>query len=303
MKKLIASVFFLNLLFLHIYPQQVTDIDGNTYNTVVINNQTWLKENLNVSRYRNGDSITRINDDNQWQNNTSEAYTVFDNNDDNCKIYGKLYNWHAVVDPRLICPEDWHVPSDAEWTILVNYLGGSSLAGGKMKEAGYEHWQSPNTGADNSSGFTALPAGIRAFNSDFYQLGELTGWWSSTEYDIENAWIRDVFFDSSTLNHSLGKLVGFSCRCIKDETSNNTSIEKKLFEIYPNPSSKLISINGNYSKNIHFVITNNMGVICFSDNLNEGHNFDISFLPESIYFIHFISENRIINSEKLIVIR
>ena len=139
----------------------VSDVDGNVYQTVTICNQTWTKSNLNVSKYRNGDFIPQVTDPTAWANLTTGAWCYYNDDPANGAVYGKLYNWHAVNDPRGLAPQGWHIPSDIELTTLTNCLGGESIAGGQMKESGFAHWLSPNTDATNSSGFTGLPGGSR----------------------------------------------------------------------------------------------------------------------------------------------
>jgi uncharacterized protein (TIGR02145 family) len=138
---------------------QVTDIEGNIYKTVLIDNQEWIAENLNVEHYCNGDIIPQIQDENQWKLLTTGAWCYQENNPENGKSFGKLYNWYAVNDPRGLAPKGWHIPSDADYTKLTSYLGGEEVAGGKLKATTL--WESPNTGASNESGFTAFPGGIR----------------------------------------------------------------------------------------------------------------------------------------------
>jgi len=296
--------FYLYIIFLFLFKntisQTISDIDGNTYNTVIIGNQTWMKENLKTSRYLNGDTIKYISNTNQWQNNTGAAYTIYNNDFTNDSIYGKLYTWYAVTDPRGVCPEGWKIPSDEDWTILTDFLGGSNIAGGKMKEAGNNHWQAPNTGADNNSGFTALPAGMRAFNGDFYHLGELTGWWSSTEYDQYYAWMRDVFYDSQVLNRSLGKLVGFSCRCIKDFNSSYTKLNNVPPLIYPNPAKNILYINTNLILSIK--ISSISGNIELNYSNISKNTIDINYLSNGYYFAIITLKDNSVIIQKLIII-
>jgi uncharacterized protein (TIGR02145 family) len=137
----------------------VTDIDGNIYHTVTIGTQVWMVENLKTTKYRNGDPIPNVTG-NAWAALTTGAYCWYNNDAATYKAtYGALYNWYAVADSRNIAPTGWHVPTDAEWTTLTTFLGGESVAGGKLKETGTNHWTSPNTGATNETGFTALPGG------------------------------------------------------------------------------------------------------------------------------------------------
>jgi len=196
----------------------VTDIDGNVYTTVVIGTRTWMVENLKVTRYRNGDAISNVTDNTAWAGLTTGAYCWYNNNIANKTPYGALYNWFAVNDPRNIAPAGWHVPSDAEWTTLITYLGGESVAGGKMKEAGTTHWLSPNTDADNSSGFAALPGGYRfGYDGTFDYLGIVGGYWSSTQNGAFGAWYRSLYYDNASAYRSDdGKQLGLSVRCVRD---------------------------------------------------------------------------------------
>lgn len=195
----------------------VTDIDGNVYQTVTIGTQEWMAENLKVKHYSNGDSIPHVTDDATWSVLTSGAYCNYDNDEGNVATYGRLYNWYAVEDSRKIAPEGWHVPRDEEWQTLVDYLGGEAVAGGKMKEAGYEHWVDPNTGATNESGFTALPGGYRDYDGTFYGMGDYASFWSSTELGSYDAWLRGLGYGNARVSR-LGnyKHYGFSVRCVRD---------------------------------------------------------------------------------------
>jgi uncharacterized protein (TIGR02145 family) len=192
----------------------VTDIDGNVYQTVSIGTQCWMKENLKVSKYRNGDPIPTNLDNTSWQSTTSGAYAIYNNDAANNTTYGKLYNWYAVADSRNLCPTGWHVPTDAEWTTLENYLGGRPVAGGKLKSTS-NLWATPNTGATNESGFSGLPGGGRDLNGTYDNIGNFGFWWSST--GIGTSWFR-------VLSYNLGgsdgwgeyEWVGFSVRCLRD---------------------------------------------------------------------------------------
>jgi uncharacterized protein (TIGR02145 family) len=188
---------------------------GEEFKTVKIGNQVWMAENLNVDHYRNGDPIPEVKDDNQWSKLNSGAWCYYDNEVANGKIYGKLYNWYAVNDARGLCPVGWHVPSDAQWTILENYLGGNEVAGGGMKSI--TGWDSPNTGSTNSSGFNAIPAGYRNILGIYYYIGEAAVWWGSIEDYSSGAWPRDLYYNFSNLfRGKYNKNDGFSIRCIKD---------------------------------------------------------------------------------------
>jgi len=201
-------------------PTTVTDIDGNVYTTVTIGTQVWLKQNLKVNHFRNGDSIPNIVNATTWNNNTTVAACCdFANLPDNSMVYGKLYNFNAVTDNRKIAPLGWHVSTDAEWSTLKSYLGGDDIAGGKLKETGTLHWSSPNTGATNSSGFTALPGGYREMDGAFdnSSMQRVGIYWSSTVYNANNAWYLTINYDAPLVGRDNGsKKRAYSIRCVKD---------------------------------------------------------------------------------------
>ena len=199
----------------------VKDIDGNSYQTIMIGAQVWMVENLKVTRYRNGDPIPHVTDNNQWSNRASGAYCNYNNNASNAATYGRLYNWYAVNDARGLAPAGWRVPTDTDWQKLIDYLGGSSVAGGKLKETGTAHWNSPNTGATNKSGFKALPGGMRyGYAGNFFSIGGEGLWWSAREGSSSHAWSRRLSYDNSGISRYDGyfgsKQNAFSVRCIRD---------------------------------------------------------------------------------------
>ena len=195
----------------------ITDVDGNTYQTVKIGDQWWMAENLKVTHYRNGDPIQNVTVDTEWVNLTTGAYCNYDNDADNSTTYGSLYNWYAVDDSRNISPEGWHVPSDAEWQTLVDYLGGDVVASGKMKETGTTHWTSPNTGATNESGFSALPGGCRHGDGTYGTVGNYVAFWSSTKYGSYGAWTRSLSYNNFGVYRSnYSRQSGLSVRCVRD---------------------------------------------------------------------------------------
>ena len=195
----------------------VTDIDGNVYQTVKIGDQWWMAENLKVTHYRNGAAIPLVTSDDDWYNLLTGARCAYDNDQSEVATYGYLYNWYAVNDSRNIAPTGWHVPTDAEWSTLVTYLGGDNVAGEKMKEIGTNHWLSPITGATNESGFAALPGGYRNSNGSFRPLGYGATFWSSTEYDSDTAWYRRLHYTAASVNRTNNnKRDGFSVRLVRD---------------------------------------------------------------------------------------
>jgi len=198
-------------------PTTVLDVDGNLYHIVTIGSQVWLKENLEVMKYTNLDAITNVTGNTEWSNLTSGAYSNYDNNTSNVATYGRLYNWYAVNDSRKICPTGWHVPSNEEWNTLIATLGGDAIAGGKLKEAGTLHWTAPNTGASNSSGFTALPGGFRYANGFFFDIQESGIYWTSTGAQ-NNAYAWELYYNDETVyeNSNNDAKNGYSVHCIKD---------------------------------------------------------------------------------------
>lgn len=200
----------------------VTDIDGNVYHTVTIGTQVWLKENMRAVRYGKGDSIPHIEDGTEWGELNKGAYCNYDKNPANGTTYGRLYNWYAVNDYRNICPEGWHIPTDAEWQILTGFLGGDIVAGGKLKATGTLGqgdglWQDPNADATNESGFSALPGGFRTPAGNFSMLSENAMFWTSTA-DQARAWNRELSFKyGNAEKHSRELTYGYSVRCIKDK--------------------------------------------------------------------------------------
>ncbi len=201
----------------------VTDIDGNVYHTVTIGTQVWMVENLKTTRYRDGTDIPLVMDGIGittigWTNLQTPGYCYYLNLDYTYKnIYGAIYNWHAVNTGKL-APTGWHVPTDSEWTTLKNYLGGFSVAGGKLKESGTSHWFEPNGGATNETGFTGLPGGARDYGGgNFNSVGSMGHFWSSSESGFITAWSWALwYYNSFIARGSDGKSYGFSVRCVKD---------------------------------------------------------------------------------------
>ncbi len=194
----------------------VTDIDGNVYNSITIGERVWLVENLKTTKYNNGDPIPNITDNVEWATTSSGAYCDYENSPSNSATYGRLYNWYSVSVGNL-CPTGWNVASKAEWFLLGENLGSWDVVGGKLKETGTVHWQSPNTGATNESGFTALPGGVRYINGSFYELGFSGTWWSSTPVEL-SAYFFSLSYDSGDFGWGFysNKSPGLSIRCIKN---------------------------------------------------------------------------------------
>ena len=187
--------------------------------TVKIGTQNWTVNNLSTCYYRNGDSIPQVQDTTAWENLTTGAWCYYNNNKDNDTVYGKLYNYYAVIDSRGLAPQGFHIPSDGEWTILTDFLGGEKEAGTKMKTtSGWENDSLKNGNGNNSSGFAGIPAGFRRYSGSFLKNG-LTGiWWSKTEGNSNYSWSRFLSNANGFVNRhgDCKKKAGLSVRCLKD---------------------------------------------------------------------------------------
>ena len=233
MKKTIITilVIFLSHFIIAQEYRTVTDIDGNVYQTVQIGDQLWMAENLKVTHYNDGSEIPTGYSNSEWGWLDMGAYAVYDDDLSNAESYGNLYNWFAVDDSRGICPENYHIPTDDEWYILLEYLGGASsgssenwiIAGGKMKDVGTIEdgdglWYAPNEGATNESSFTAIPAGFRLYDGQYYESGYYSIYWSSTaEYYSDAFFMWYLLHDDSRLYRGLiDSQTGLSIRCLSN---------------------------------------------------------------------------------------
>jgi uncharacterized protein (TIGR02145 family) len=207
----------------------VTDYDGNTYATIVIGTQEWMAENLRTTSYSNGDPIPNVTNSILWSDLSSGAWRYYNENSNNNIPYGKLYNWFVTVDTRNVCPSGWHVPSDEEWSTLINHLdpnanGGMNTnnVGVKLKSTGTQYWLAPNSGVTNSSGFSALPGGYLGAGTGlpnvFYEIRESGYWWTSTGiWQDDSALYRDLnYYVNGIYRNYQNKIFGFSIRCVKD---------------------------------------------------------------------------------------
>jgi len=220
-------------------PTKVTDSDGNVYHTVTIGTQVWMVENLKTTKYRNGESIANVTDNTAWAKLLTGAWCDYENEATNSTKYGKLYNWYTVVDNRNLAPTGWHIPTNTEWTTLETYLisngynydgstYGDRISNNKIAKSlasNIDWFTSTNTGAvgnnpigNNSSGFSALPGGIRSnWPGTFSTIGSNTEWWSSSAADADIAWVRGLYYSYGGTDWGYStKRYGFSVRCIKD---------------------------------------------------------------------------------------
>lgn len=195
----------------------MTDQDGNSYKTITIGTQTWMAENLRSTTYNDGTAIPYVADGAEWSKLETGAYCIYNNSKDvdTLATYGCLYNWYAV-NKGMLAPKGWHIPTASEWMTLFEYLGGEEIAGGVLKENESAYWASPNVGATNKIGFSALPGGRRGNNGKFYKKGERGFWWSVTEeYSLVE--ILEIFHNyGEAFITSAAMEMGFSVRCVKD---------------------------------------------------------------------------------------
>jgi uncharacterized protein (TIGR02145 family) len=199
---------------------KVTDVEGNSYNTITIGTQTWMAENLKTTKLNDGTNIALVTSSATWGTLSTPAYCWFNNDEASYKVtYGALYNWYTANTGKL-CPSGWHIPNNTEWTTLTDYLGGQSIAGGKLKETGTAHWTTPNTGATDEVYFTGLPAGARGGAGDFNIIGNYGYWWTANAHSVdpEYAWGFVLAYNSIAVIRAdyYYKRDGFSVRCVKN---------------------------------------------------------------------------------------
>ncbi|MBI1191900.1 MAG: hypothetical protein GC205_01815 [Bacteroidetes bacterium] len=203
-------------------PASVSDVEGNVYATVSIGGQCWMADNLRTTQYRDGDAIPTGLSDAAWSSTAAGAMTVYNNDPVNVAQYGRLYNAFSIADARGICPVGWHVPTDAEWTVLTDGLGGEAIAGNSMKvpgniALGTGPWIAQNLGATNASGFGGLPGGYRGAPGDYQWLQFFGYWWTSTPNTTLTWFYRGLDYDKESVTRSVGNdNNGFSVRCLKD---------------------------------------------------------------------------------------
>lgn len=209
-----------------VYTDSISDSEGNYYHTITIGAQVWMAENLRSTKYQNGDTVNFRPYSSDWEYYSFDGYCFYDGNSTAESIYGKLYNWKAVSDPRNICPVGWHIPSQYEWQTLLNYLGEN--AGDKLREYGAKHWFPPNANATDEFGFAALPGGWRNDNGVFENVRQEAHFWTSSNYILSNpnypeAWSFKMLHDldpdlgeSNAFLEHVGTLNGCAIRCIKD---------------------------------------------------------------------------------------
>lgn len=296
----------------------VMDIDGNIYTAITIGSQVWMAENLQTTRFANGETVTKLSINSQWSNSSVPAYCYYTNSVANSSVYGALYNWQVVSDSRKIAPTGWHIPSKEEWETLFEFLGGINVAAGKLKETGTVHWANPNSGATNEVGFSALPGGYRQSNGSFIGLGNIGSWWSADQSSGTEAWAVGMFNDAIyiDLGNYYDKKIGFSLRCIKDTPHNSLDIQTKranqyyLNQNYPNPFNPLTIINYYIpvTTSVKLIVYDVFGseVITLVDEIKHTGSYSVSFngasFSSGIYYYQ-LQANNFIETKKFILLK
>lgn len=274
-----------------------TDGDGNNYPVVEIGNQIWMAENLKTTSYRDGSALSQVKDNSMWASLVSPAYCWYNNDSTYQALYGALYNWYTVFDGT-IAPYGWHIPTANEWTTLINYLGGTSKAGGRAKAEGTLEdetglWLSPNEGGMDSCAFSALPGGYRYLEGDFNFISENAFFWSSTKGNGYIATSPVLYYDSKILFKGQSDYhYGFSVRCLYGFTVGMDEYEiDSDFTLYPNPATEKVTIHIK-NRTIHEVkVINLMGRVVLTQACrSEIVRLDISELPNGIYVLEIDSD-------------
>ncbi|MFZ4680203.1 MAG: FISUMP domain-containing protein [Flavobacterium sp.] len=301
MKKILLSIFALVLCNQTTYGQEVT-----------IGTQIWQTTNLNVTTYSDGTPIPQVTDRNEWANLTTGAWCYYNNDSANGAVYGKLYNWYAAAgiydatsaaNPALrkkLAPTGWHVPTDEEWLTLITFLdplsnGGSTFVGGALKQTGTSLWTSPNTGATNSTGFTALPGGYRYYTNGalFNSVGDVGSWWNSSEPNSASGIYIFMYYSNGSIDRTgNNKRNGCSVRCLSDNSLSNTTFDKSNIELYPNPVLNVLNVKV-YDNLINqpYSIVDGLGRVVLSGNLEEVETtINVEQLSKGIYYLK-VSDN------------
>lgn len=290
----IFSVILFFSLITAVSAQEMVDIDGNVYNTVVIGEQTWMQSNLKVLHYPDGSAISEV-----W---------AYDDNEEFVATYGRLYSWNGAMHysteegAQGACPDGWHIPTDTEWDQLATFLGGTSVAGGKMKEAGTDHWNPPNSGATNESGFTALPAG-EYDDVHYWLLHEYAVMWSSTQTSSTFCRYRYLAYDDAILHsYNYFKDFRYSVRCIQNVNTATEDTGDHSFNISPNPVGEIMHFDGFPASDHSFQVQifSLTGSLLLKQEIHpDNPSLNISGLPTGMYLLYVGSEYHLFISKIL----
>jgi uncharacterized protein (TIGR02145 family) len=309
-RKVVLSVTLLFVIgLIGVQAQTVTDIDGNVYNTVTIGTQVWMAENLRTTKFNDGTVIPLVTDVAAWVALTTPGYCWYNNDPIPSNItYGLLYNFYvqyASYQTKNVCPTGYHLPEMSEWSTMENYLG-TSNAGGKLKEAGTVHWQSPNTGATNETGFTALPGGYRTYNGSFTQLNKAGYWWASSEGFTTVDRVISIYFDGGGIGKTYGccspSPAAESIRCVRDllitDISNPSTL---IIETYPNPVSGILTIDYKGESFETVNILNSQGIFFTKEKaITPSQQLDFSKFEPGLYILEFAKATGEIKRVKIV---
>jgi len=301
----IWAALFLLLCVNGIQAQTATDWDGNIYHTVNIGTQVWMSENLKSLHYSDSTVIDYV-----WSYNISDSLAA---------IYGRLYSWEAAMHSAAssnnipsgvqgVCPDGWHLPSSAEWRILIDYNGGEMEAGAKLKEADTIHWDPPNAEATNESGFTALPGGSGGKSGGYNFMGGIGFWLSSYRVNDFISIVSMVYNDPFayiSFEYILDSNVGYSVRCLRNASATQITVidNSEQFSIYPNPATDEIIIRSENSSSMDLSIYGIEGKLVLQKQLKHQENhIDISALPEGIYAVSIRSSQGIVQKKLIKVL-
>lgn len=271
----------------------VTDISGNSYETIIINNREWMSENLRTSHFASGNPVMGFTGSGSgWIAIDYPSYCHYDDMYSYDTIFGKLYNWYAVNSGEGLCPSGWQVPSNEEWDELIDYLGGPTLAAALLKDTGETYWLSSDPGVTNESGFSARAGGNRGVGGSFASCLGSGYWWTSTDSLLDNGFLRAV---SKSMNGNSYEVYnglnlmyyGNSVRCIKEKDYTKMIIlEKPSFGFYPNPAHEGITVLNPLPASTSYVLCDSYGRLLRSDQLSPGNNFiQLLELESGVYFI------------------
>lgn len=308
MKYLTQLPLLFGILFsIQLSAQTVTDIDGNVYNIVTINNAQWLKENLRVKHFNNGDPISNITNNTVWLNLTTPALSYYNNDSiTNDTLYGLLYNGYVVTDSRNVCPVNWHVATETDWNQMCYYIDPmvdttalnvytGNMIGTKLKHPSHNYWfySTPTYAGTDDYGFSALPGGVRSASDGYCGgMNNYGNWWTSDAISSTGIYIRFLFADDPRITRTQRNVVnGYSIRCVKDPVQSGIqeNLDQKI-QLYPNPAQNTLYVQGNPIMQ-KVIIYNMMGQI--ERSFNNVSSIDVSGLLSGFYQVSIIVDNAV----------
>ncbi|MBM3453291.1 MAG: T9SS type A sorting domain-containing protein [Bacteroidetes bacterium] len=298
----IITIFLITTLSLNNFiaqpiDQVIYDINGNEYESIILNNgQEWLTSNLRATTFNDGTELAMITDNEIWSTTSSPSYCFYQNNPTNSDTYGNLYNFFVISADKNICPIGWRVPTESDWSELTSSLGGLGLAGGKLKFEGFDFWSTPNTDATNEIRFDALPNGCRYNGGFFNNLNYYSFLWTASELDTTYAWFRSLKYDNGTTVRNFSKKQsGYGIRCMRNSSSEIIELDNESCNIYPNPTNGFINVHFSniQEEEINFSLLDQMGKIIERGQL-QNNMLDFSNVDDGLFVLRFEYLNKII---------